>query len=155
MALLLVLCCPAAVAAADSTAVAAAATAAADASAKPIKSTVVFLQAEHKYPFGSSSQPRIQPPVSLVLVVDAAVSVAVAATAVVSAAATAATAVLRLLHYQSSWDTADSLTATQRPTPRGSIRWRERGSTGPRWWLMLLLRLLRLPLLLRLYLLCS
>ena len=61
MALLLVLCCPAAVAAADSTAVAAAATAAADASAKPIKSTVVFLQAEHKYPFGSSSQPRIQP----------------------------------------------------------------------------------------------
>jgi len=28
-------------------------------------------------------------------------------------------------------------------------------STGPRWWLMLLLRLLQLPLLLRLYLLSS
>ena len=39
-----------------------------------------------------------------------------------------------------NWDTADAFAATQRPAPRGSIRWRERGSTGPRWWLMLLRR---------------
>ena len=54
-----------------------------------------------------------------------------------------------------NWDTTDAFAATQRPAQRGSIRWRERGSTGPRWWLVLLLRLLRLPLLLRLYFLCS